>query len=67
MTQEERIQYLSMAMKVAGFQCNEKAADMFLHMLELIDRKKGESDLNSMVTIKCRIDEKYKLLEESRA
>lgn len=42
-----------------------KTSTIISHPLRT-NKNEGETDLNSMVEVKCSVDEKYKLLEESK-
>lgn len=69
MTHEEKIKYMRLATGLAHFGFTSEQLDLLVSMYELVIKKKGKTDLDSMTTIvmECRDrDEKRRSEDVSR-
>ena len=59
MTHEEKVNYMKIAAGIVGYGFDKKGLDMLVSIYDLVLEKKGETDLKSMVAIKCEVKDKY--------
>lgn len=59
MTQEEKINYLRLALQMQDIGCSERLADQILETVDVLNKKKGKFSIADAVKIKCAIERKY--------
>ena len=67
MTQEEKIKYLDTATRVAGYCIAEQDLDIIISLYDLILKKGGKADIETICHIKFNVEEKYKKDEQKEA
>jgi hypothetical protein len=58
MTHQEKLNYMSAACGIAGFGFHAKDLDMIVSLYDLILKKKGKTDLRSIVALKLEVKER---------
>ena len=66
MTKEEKLKYLDIATRVAGYSIAKKDLDIIISLYELILKKGGDTDFESVFCLSFTIEEKYKKLEQKK-
>ena len=64
MTQEEKITYLDISMRVCGFNFKPEHLDLIITMFEAILEKKGETDLKDIAKIQVQVNDRHKVIEQ---
>jgi cell division protein FtsB len=63
MDQDQKISYMDIACRVAGFGLKKQYVELIVECYELIIAKEGKADVNSMVAIEWKVKEKYEAIE----
>ena len=58
MTHEEKINYMRMAMSIVGYKFEETGLDMLVSMYDLVNERKGETDLDSICAVEQAVKER---------
>ena len=58
MEHKEKINYMRIAAGIVGYGFDEKGLDMLISMYDLVLEKEGQTDLNSIVKIRCEVEER---------
>lgn len=51
MTPEERLQYIDIACRASQIQLHKDVLERVLKIIDLVDKKKGETDLMDIITL----------------
>jgi hypothetical protein len=65
MDQDQKISYMDIACRVAGFGLKKQYVELIVECYELIIAKEGKADVNSMVAIEWKVKEKYEAIEKA--
>jgi len=65
MTHEEKIQYMKIALGIIGYGFDHKSSDMLISVYELILKKEGKTDLEMILKVKARVEERDDLKNRS--
>lgn len=60
MTHEEKIEYMKIAAGIVGYVFDTKGLDTLVSLYDLVIDKKGDTDLQSIVKVKCAVDDREK-------
>ena len=60
MTQEQKINYLDTATRIASYCIAKQDLDIIISLYDLILKKGGKADVESICHIKFNVEEKYK-------
>lgn len=68
MTQEEKINYMSIVTKIVGYPISKKDLDMIVSLYDLIIEKQGETDVESVIKVQFEVEERRKenLIKEKK-
>jgi hypothetical protein len=65
MTHEEKIEYMQIASGIVGYVFDRKGLDMLVSVYDLVIEKKGDTDLHSIVKVKCAVEDREKERNEA--
>jgi len=59
----DKLDYLDIALRIAGFPFEKKHVDLIIHLQELIENRKGKASMNDVIDIQYEIEKKWEMIE----
>lgn len=60
MTHQEKINYMKIASGIVGYGFDEKGLDMLVSIYDLVIEKKGDTDLEQIISVQFVVEEREK-------
>ena len=60
MTQKEKLNYMRIAMSICNFGFQDKDLDLFVSLYDLVNDKKGLTDLKDILEVQNQVNERHK-------
>ena len=66
MTHQEKINYMRIAMSIVGYKFEKTGLDMLISIYDLVNDKKGETDLESIIAIEQDVKKRAEIREAQK-